>query len=581
MVRYVKPVIMRKLLSIILPLLIIAIAIVFQSCSKSEVSSGGLRIVNPFDNSLFPAEFPSPSFEWVSDQPGGASWEVSLSTGKNKFKVVDLTETNRWQPRESAWDSIKSLSELDRICFKVRQKGNNNKHAQVCFRISSDSVGASVLYRQMPIPFVLAEKQLDSMNFMLIDPGSREAPHFAMKGFPVCGNCHSISLDGKTIGLDLDAGRRDKGGYFIAEIKDTITFDIHNFMSWSKKEQRSTFGLFSKVSPDGRYVVTTVKDRVISYNPPLNTAESFAYSQLFFPVNGHLAVYDRQTGILKELPGADSEEYVHSNAFWNPDGKSILFSRAKALPRGSDPFEIAVRDQKIQEEFAARRRTFKYDIYSIPFNGGNGGTAVPVEGASNNGKSNYFPAVSPDGKWLVYCQADNFMNLMPDSRLYIIPAGGGKPRKMRCNFNAMNSWHSWSPNSKWVVYSSKGLSYFTDLLLTHIDENGNASIPVLLDKARADHRVCNYPEFINRDPKDKFTMAYDYVELAHIRMALKDDDIEKAKRLFYQLMDQKPFFFSEDYSILSGYLFRMGLLDEAAKYAQIANQAIKSNIAAE
>ena len=49
----------------------------------------------------------------------------------------------------------------------------------------------------MPIPFIIAEKTLDSMNFMLINIGSKKKPHVAMSGFPVCGNCHSFSADGK------------------------------------------------------------------------------------------------------------------------------------------------------------------------------------------------------------------------------------------------------------------------------------------------------------------------------------------------------------------------------------------------
>jgi hypothetical protein len=573
---------MSKLKNTVLVLSLLAACIIVIFLVRKKGASAGELITYPFNNALFPPEFPAPTFEWKNGDKDTKSWDIVLTTGNKRFTVNATTQNTRWKPTESEWDSIKFLSNSGKIYFKVNQSDKGNKvNGQVVFRISRDSVGAPILYRQIPIPFVIAEKQLDSMNYILIDPGCKGKPHIAMKGFPVCGNCHSITADGKTVGLDLDAGRRDKGGYFVASLNDTVVFDINHFMSWSKIEKRSSFGLFSKISPDGKYIVTTLKDRVVSYNPPLTSQESFAYSQLFFPVNGHLAVYNRETHVLKELPGADLEEFVQTNAFWAPDGKSILFSRGKAMQRGSDPYEIALQDTKIQQEFAERKRTVKYDICSIPFNDGNGGVAVPVTGASNNGKSNYFPAVSPDGKWLVYCQAENFMNLMADSRLYIVPAAGGKPRMLKCNFQSMNSWHSWSPNSKWIVYSSKGLSYLTDLFLTHIDEKGNASIPVLLDKARTAKRVCNYPEFINRDPEDKFTMEYDYVELAHIKMALRDGDKEKAKKLFYQLMDQKPFFFSEDYGVLSGYLFRMGLTEEANKYAEIAKQSVKSNIAVE
>jgi hypothetical protein len=399
-----------------------------------------------------------------------------------------------------------------------------------------------------------------------------------MNGFPVCGNCHSISADGSAIGLDLDAGLRDKGGYFVSPIKDTILFNPDNYMSWSKIEKRRTFGLFSKISPDGRYIVTTVKDRVVMKNFPVNPVENAIFSQLFFPVNGHLAVYDRQTDILKELPGADLEEYVQSNATWTPDGKYIVFSRGPAVPRDSNFYEINVQNTELINQYVKREKGLKYDLCIIPFNNGNGGKAEPIEGASSNGKSNYFPAVSPDGKWLAFCQAENFMLLMPDSRLYIVPLKGGKARILNSNLYSMNSWHAWSPNSKWIVFASKGLSMYTDMFLTHIDEDGNDAIPVLVEKARVPSRVINYPEFINSKPEKTFQMVYDYVELAHIKKAIKGNDIAKAKELFYKLEKQNPFFFSEDCIELSDMLEIMGMKAEAARYREQAGHTINADI---
>jgi hypothetical protein len=245
---------------------------------------------------------------------------------------------------------------------------------------------------------------------------------------------------------------------------------------------------------------------------------------------------------------------------------------------GEDKFEIDVQDQELVNEFVERKRTFKYDLYMIPFNEGNGGTAVPIEGASNNGKSNYFPAISPDGKWIIYCQAENFMLLMPDSRLYIIPATGGKARALACNFNSMNSWHAWSPNSKWIVYASKIFGPYTDMFLSHIDDKGNASIPVLVDKARVPARVINYPEFLNRKPGDTFVMRYDFVELAHINKAVRNGEIDKAKALYTQFLEQDPFLFSEDCRDLSFLLNKMGMPEEAEKYKELAKHTVNASV---
>ncbi len=570
---------MNKLKLIISVAAIVAVsAVVVLLVLRKEENQKGVSIRYPFNAAVFPPEFPAPTFEWTTAGKDTSRWDVMLATLNGVYSVSATTSSNKWSPGESQWDSLKSLSDFGKISFRLKKHGASGPAKKILFSISRDSVGAPILYRQMPVPFILAEKRLDSMNFMLINIGSSGRPHIAMRGFPVCGNCHSFSADGNTIGLDLDAGLRDKGGYFISPVQDTILFSPENYMSWSKIEKRRTFGLFSKLSPDGRYVVTTVKDRVLMKNFPVNPVENIIFSQLFFPVNGHLAVYDRKTGILRELPGADLEEYVQSNAVWTPDGKNIIFARARALPRDSNLYEINVQDEKIIEQFVKRERSFKYDLCTIPFNEGNGGTAQPIQGASGNGKSNYFPAVSPDGKWIVFCQAENFMLLMPDSRLFIIPAGGGKARMLNSNLYSMNSWHAWAPDSKWIVFASKGMSLYTDMFLTHIDEKGNDGIPVLVEKARVPYRVINYPEFINREAGYTFNMKYDYVELAHIKRALKSGDIVRARSLFNSLERQQPFFFSEDCLELSDMLKTMGLTKESEKYAEQAKHTINSNV---
>ncbi len=565
----------KKIFTIAILLYITVVAVV---CTRKTGPAEGISILHPFQDALFPPEFPAPLFEWFNETRDKTTYEVSLFTDDEKYVISETTDELKWTPDESKWDSLKILSNFKDIYFTVKRSGGENP-ATVGFKLSRDTVNAPVLYRQMPIPFIVAEKKLDSMSFKLVDFGSKKPPHIAMKGFPVCGNCHSLTENGDKIGLDLDAGLRDKGGYFVSDIEDTVAFDLSRYTSWSKLENRRTFGLFSKLSPDGRYVVTTVKDRVVIKNFRFPPAENVKYSQLFFPVNGHLAIYDRQTKTLKELRGANLEEYVQSNAIWTPDGESIIFCRAKAEPRDSTELnQIDIQDEDILQEYVDRKRTVKFDLYKVPFNNGNGGTAVPIEGASNNGKSNYFPAISPDGKWITYCQAENFMLLMPDSRLYIVPAEGGKTKKLACNFNSMNSWHAWSPNSKWMVFVSKIFGSHTDMFLTRIDDKGNASIPVLVDKARSPYRVVNYPEFVNRKPGDTFVMNYDFVELEHINKAVKKGDWEKAKELYYRLEEQQTYYFKEDYRDLNTLLTKMGMHEEAAKYRKLAQETVDSEV---
>ena len=210
---------------------------------------------------------------------------------------------------------------------------------------------------------------------------------------------------------------------------------------------------------------------------------------------------------MKPLPGASSTNYVHTNAAWTPDGKHLIFSRAPAKDK---------HDQEAESRFAGdeRETAIQYNLCRIPFNEGKGGVAVPLKGASNNGKSNSFPKISPDGKWVVFVKCRRGQLMRPDSKLYIMPIEGGEVREMSCNLNPMNSWHSWSPNGKWLVFSSKGFRPFTQMFLTHIDDQGMDTPAILIPNSTADNRAVNIPEFLN-GPGDSIVKISAPTQLAY------------------------------------------------------------------
>ncbi len=311
-----------------------------------------------------------------------------------------------------------------------------------------------------------------------------------------------------------------------------MVLDRQKIITWSdyKREDREpTFGLLSAISPDGRHAVSTVKDRSV-FVP----ADDLAYSQLFFPIRGILAIHDRQTGEIHSLPGADDPQFVQSNPTWSPDGKYLVFARSRAYKlrqESADPKVLLT--QAECKEFLTKEKSFLFDLYRIPFNDGKGGKAEPLAGASLNGMSNYFAKYSPDGKWIIFCRAKSFMLLQPDSELWIIPAEGGAARRLACNLPGMNSWHSWSPNGKWLVFSSKTFTPYTQLFLTHIDERGESAPAVLLSRFTAPDRAANIPEFVNLKPDAikniavNFLDDYNYARLA--RDQILEGDLERAE----------------------------------------------------
>jgi tetratricopeptide (TPR) repeat protein len=468
----------------------------FQSIEKNQLTPVGITFSYPGEGTIFPPEFPSPEFLWKDTLNTPATWHISLVTQSGKELYHKIVESAAWRPDSAVWQNIKAVSASEPVSIIIigahkRILGGKYSSGRSSFSISKDSVGASVFYRAVPLPFGYAVKNVHEIEWYSGSiAGGR--PQKVLGNMPVCANCHSFSRSG-LIAMDIDYAN-DKGSYIISPLKDTIHMTFDKIITWSdykRDEGEPTYGLLSQISPDGKYVLSTVKDRSVFV-----AVDNLDYSQLFFPIKGILAVYDRDKKKFYELPGASDKKYVQSNPNWSPDGREILFTRAdRYVSSKIEKSQSVLLNSEDVKEFISRQKEFKFNLYRIPFNEGKGGQPMPVPGASDNNKSNFFARYSPDGKWVVFCQSQNFMLLQRDSKLFIMPANGGTPRLMKCNTAEMNSWHSWSPNSRWLLFSSKNRGPYTQLYLTHIDDNGNDSPPVYLENLAFDKRAANIPEF--------------------------------------------------------------------------------------
>lgn len=502
----------------------------FESIESRSKIPGGIKIEYPLDGTIFPPEFPEPLFLWEGDQHKSGKWYIRLTHGEGQVICDETVKSPFWRPGPAVWSKIKNQAANQPVYFTVidskkKNSGNDFSSGRTSFTFSKDSVGAAVFYRAVPLPFGYAVNHVNEIEWYSgnIQGGK---PQKVLDNIPVCANCHSFSANGM-FAMDVDYAN-DKGSYIISALQDTVHMTLDKIITWSdyrRADGELTFGLLSQISPDGRYALSTVKDRSVFV--PVDNLE---YSQLFFPIKGILGVYDGEKKQFYELPGADNPDLVQSNPNWSPDGKEILFSRAERYKSAKieNTTSVLLRVEDV-EEFINREREFKYDICRIPFNNGKGGQAVPVPGASGNNRSNFFARYSPDGKWIVFCQASDFMLLQPDSKLYIMPAQGGTPRLMNCNTDNMNSWHSWSPNSRWLVFSTKSKGPYTQLFLTHIDENGNDSPPVYLENLAFEKKAVNIPEFFDQKATGLIALMDDFSKNALYYSRLASTFIQENK----------------------------------------------------
>jgi len=517
-------------------------------------ATGTITIDYPAQESIFPPEFPAPTWLWRDTAAAATSWNIEItfsdgspailaesagdrmqlgesdprcvsSTNKPPELTPEQAQAHSWIPDEATWATIKkhSVHHPVTIAISGHREGDSKalvSRGRVSIQTASEPVGAPIFYRDVPLMpsenekgviKPLAPKAVPLIAWRLRNVAEKES-HVMMQGLHTCANCHSFSADGKTLGLDMDGPQNDKGLYAIVNVQPKMAIRNEDLVAWStfrgKLGSKLRVGFMSQMSPDGRTVMTTVNDPGVDqsdYQRRKNPVDlirnyyvanfkDYRFLQVFYPTRGVLAWYSRGSAHLQYLKGADDTNYVHTNAVWSPDGKYLVFARAKAQDAYPADKQVA--------QFAndPKETKVQFDLYRIRFNDGKGGKPEPILGASQNGMSNSFPKVSPDGRWIVFVQAHNGLLMRPDGQLYIVPAGGGTARRMNCNAPPMNSWHSFSPNGRWLVFSSKRRSPYTQMYLTHIDEAGNDSPAILVENSTAANRAVNIPEFVNIPP---------------------------------------------------------------------------------
>ena len=501
----------------------------------SKASLWPISIDYPLDGSIFPPGMTPPTFLWRD--AAGDSWQIDIAFANGsapirlqvkaeRMRVGDIdpeciSNTNElpkltpqqaaswtWTPDAATWQAIQAHTSNSPATVTIT--GSTAAHgassqASISLTTSSDPVGAPIFYRDVPLMpsqgangtvQPLSPAAIHLIRWRLMDI-SQPSSRTVLTNMPTCANCHSFSRDGKTMGIDVDGPANDKGLYAVVPVAQRMSIQNKDIVQWNTDGQagKVRVGFMSQVSPDGRYVISTFagSELDVSNTYYVTNFKDYRFLQVFYPTRGILEWYDRAAGKRQPLPGADDPRFVQTDGVWSPDGKYIVFARAEA----KDPYPPG--QPKALRANDPNETQIQYNLYRVPFNDGKGGTPEPIEGASHNGMSNNFPKVSPDGRWIVFVQCRNGQLMRPDSQLYIVPFEGGEARRLLANTPLMNSWHSFSPNGRWLVFSSKARSPYTQMYLTHLDEQGNSSPAILIDNATAANRAVNLPEFVNVD----------------------------------------------------------------------------------
>jgi hypothetical protein len=239
-----------------------------------------------------------------------------------------------------------------------------------------------------------------------------------------------------------------------------------------------------------------------------------------------LGLYSLESGKSFTVPQISRPDRLETFPTWSPDGKYLYFSSARVFWKDLKNGALDVYDQ------------VRYDLMRIAYDAATGqwGQVETVIAAAEFGRSVSLAQISPDGRYLMFCghAYGSFPIFQPSSDLYLLdlsqiqsppvrfqPAGSpaapapdskplasGKaaPRRLdEINSDRTDSYHCWSANGRWVIFTSKREDgMFGRLYITHLEADGRFSKPLIIPQADPDFygrtlMTFNRPELI-REP---------------------------------------------------------------------------------
>ncbi len=390
------------------------------------------------------------------------------------------------QPDADDWKQLTEAAKGNAIKVEVYVEQNDGWTRYKPFNIfvSPDSIDAYISYRLIPPSYVTYEEL--TINQRCLENYDESIIYDNMlcsegaKG--QCINCHNYQQYNPDR-MQFHA-RQNMGGTVIAYDGNIKKINMRN-------DSILSAGVYPTWHPWLPLIVysTNMTGQIFHSTNP-NKIE-------VFDSESDLIAYDVEKNEVTNIENDPAE--MECFPFWAPDGKTLYYCSAH--------FEYSDTVTDKGKEFITRTQEAKYNLYKKRFNPETMqfGPREPVFAADSLDKSATLPRISPDGRYLMFTVAKYgvFHIWHHDADLWMLDLQTGEVRNMEeINSADTESYHSWSSNGRWVVFSSRRYdSNYTRPFIAHIDKNGHGSKPFELPCANPDYhrqllRSYNVPEFM-------------------------------------------------------------------------------------
>ncbi|OAV73152.1 translocation protein TolB [Bacteroidales bacterium Barb6] len=385
--------------------------------------------------------------------------------GSGQFRIPE----RKWQElvRPSAGRSIA-------VTIYAKEAGKRVMYDPFLLYIAAESVDPYIAYRLIEPGYELwhhmgiYQRNLESFAESAIMENKMSGEN--------CMNCHSFCMQNP-----------DKMLFHMRGVNQgTILIDGDRIEKLNTKADGAVSAfVYPSWHPSGRYVAFSVNEtRQAFHQNDRNRVE-------VFDLQSDVLVYDVEKHEAVTTDRLFSKEAFETFPTFSPDGRTLYFCSAAARDMPKDFKEI------------------RYSLCAISFDPetrGFGSRTDTLYNAETEGKSVTFPRVSPDGKHLLYTLSDygNFPVWHTEADLYMIDLSTGEhhPLEQANSAEATDSYHSWSSNSRWIVFGSRRTDgLYTRPYIAYIDTTGNSAKPFLLPQKDTEFyarfmKSYNIPEFI-------------------------------------------------------------------------------------
>jgi hypothetical protein len=362
-----------------------------------------------------------------------------------------------------AWRALLLANKGEAILLDIylKRAGEWLKLPRTRNRVSPDPIDEYIAYRLIEPGYTyywdLSIRQRNLTSF-------EERDIFNNRIYPqsdqrLCINCHSFQ-NYRTAHMQFH-GRGDRGGTIIVKEGRPIKVEL-------KAGDLVSGGVYPAWHPYENLIAYSVNQtgQVFHSRDPRKVEVQDLLSDLI------LYDVDRNTVAYIAHDSCELETFPA----WSPDGNTLYYASAPYTPTFANRSrDVIVHYKEIRYNIV--RRTF--DPISRQF-----GDMEVVFDAVRLGKSATLPRISPDGRYLLFTLGEfgTFHIWHPESDLYIVDLQSGECRPLEnANSSHVESYHSWSSNGRWIIFSSRrDDGSYTRPYITHFDGEGRCTKPFIL-----------------------------------------------------------------------------------------------------